>query len=381
MRRRESARRWHTWNTCLFLVSAPLIALTAVAPGCAPGASSLRVRAMPAWDSASRHLVALADDPGTRRWYTAHLRRQGDRFTLRAVFPLSGPATAVRWIPGQRRVLFHLRGRSGHIMALNLQSGGAVPLAHGYYPEISPDGRTLALYRRGGGLWLCDLASRRAQLVREATVGGYCLRPGWYWSPDSQALAFARMRGLDKWFATATLQSGGPPSVRNLVYNSRLVSNQGYYDSFGVGWKDGRTILFGRFGRLTRDKKDAFAIYSVSTSGGRVREQLPPGKAPCPIGEAMWLPGGRYVVYPTRRDGREFVRVDLRSGSYRRLDVGRTTEVSTYSASPDATLLVVAERRPRTGLIVGHWASGKSWRMRLLRDTRARRGVLAQSER
>ncbi len=157
-------------------------------------------------------------------------------------------------------------------------------------------------------LWVLDLEHLKQKPIKNV---GPARRGAW--SADGRAYAFMRMGGRSYQLVVVILGSN------NLQPSVLVPSFVGTCASFGNGWMNNR-VLFGRYGNLAPQGQNSFAIYSVAAMGGPVRLEVPPGVAPPPVGEAMWLNQGE-VGYPTVQNGSQYAIVDVHSKKPRTITI------------------------------------------------------------
>lgn len=147
------------------------------------------------------------------------------------------------WAPDSRR-LAYVSNRNGSFQVFlydfststetQLTSSGESDAA----PRFSPDGKSLAFFRGGKGLWRYDIEKKQELQLSPAEVGRIPLGSAraFAWSPDSQWIAFAS-RGVRSFTNVMVVPvTGGPAAPVSFLANSYTRT---------VEWTpDGRSILF-----------------------------------------------------------------------------------------------------------------------------------------
>jgi Tol biopolymer transport system component len=165
---------------------------------------------------------------------------------------------------------------------------GALDADQANAPELSPDGRRVAIDRVIQGnrdVWLMDLA--RGGLTRftfEASVDGY---PAW--SPDGSRIAFeSRRKGsYDIW-----VRPSSGAGAEELLLETPI--NEWPYD-----WsKDGQFLLHYQDGQNTRADLWALPV------AGNDRKPVAVANTPFEDSKGQFSPDGRWVAYETNESGR-----------------------------------------------------------------------------
>ncbi len=172
--------------------------------------------------------------------------------------------------------------RRGGIELVGADGGGRdVIVERGSQPAWASDGRLA--FVRGGDLWLHSVEGEESLLQVDAT------RPAW--SPDSERIAVARLRGL----AVLDLDGGG---LRELNGQSG--------DDAPAWHPQGGRIAFVRRGRL----------WEAEFGGG----ERPIAGLPSPAGAPAWSPNGERLAFHVHRGGNWDAAVaDLAAGTLRLL--------------------------------------------------------------
>ncbi len=245
-------------------------------------------------------------------------------------------------------------------------------------PRMSPDGRWIALTRRGGDrkVWLYDRGRRvMTQLTRTAGVAFNAI-----WAPDSRSLAVSvETPSYDLWrfsldgsqtdtlLATSTdkFASGFSPDGRLLLFHGAgsgerieaipmpggaptTLLEAGARTRHAVVSPDGRWIAYMAIARGTGEHE----VFVTRLAGGGGRRQVSSGGGT----EPLWTKGGRELVY---RNGAAVMAVpfDPASGEpgtparlFAKSDMGRVGAGASrgYDVSPDGSqfLMVLPVDRP-----------------------------------
>jgi Tol biopolymer transport system component len=274
---------------------------------------------------------------------------------------------------GQRDLVWY--DRAGKMLAKVGETDPGYPRV----PELSPDGRRLAVYRAPAAntdVWLIDAA--RGGRTRFTFDSGTDAFP--VWSPDGSRIAFASSRkGAFNLYVKASTGAGGEelilesplnkvpsqwsPDGRYLVY--RLTTEKGY-DLWALPMSGDRTPIplattpfEEREGQVSPDSR--WLAYQ-STESGRFEvyiQAFPAASGKWQVSQnggaqVRWSPDGKQLYYMAL-DGRLHV-VDVRVTSDRAIDVGtdvplftpRTaggplpgSDKQTYVVAPDGRLLVI----------------------------------------
>jgi TolB protein len=190
---------------------------------------------------------------------------------------VNGPS----WAPGGHE-LFYTSWKNGdtQILAHNLATGARTVFA-GYpganlSPEVSPDGRKVAMILSRGGspnLWVCDIDGGNAKQLTHTRDEDSCP----CWAPNSREICFVCRSGR------ATLQTiradgGAPQPLRVAGVYGNLTSPD---------WSpDGQKIAF--------TSGSANFTICVMPSGGGEAEKLVEGEDPC------WAPNSRTIIFARR---------------------------------------------------------------------------------
>jgi len=122
----------------------------------------------------------------------AGLPETDQRSTARVVRSASAPAPA-RKTGGLTGKLVFQTSSGGPILVYDLKTGGVRQLTTGMHPAISPDGRTVAFIRDGGGDSGLYLIGIDGSNERRIFIAGQLRTPAW--SPDGSRIVFSRITG------------------------------------------------------------------------------------------------------------------------------------------------------------------------------------------
>jgi dipeptidyl aminopeptidase/acylaminoacyl peptidase len=220
--------------------------------------------------------------------------------------------------------------RDGEIVATDLLSGEEKPLAAGYEPAWSPDGRQIAFvrYDERGKTERCDPCYQAARSIylMDADGSNVVLRAAGFhspaWSPDGRSLAVARGEcGPECEVYVLSATDDGTPPVR-------LADR-----ADDPAWSpDGTKIAF--VSRL-REGDDGDALHVMNADGSEVRVIVPPESQPLQpnidvdyMTHPTWSPDGRriafmkysdpesYNLFVVNSDGSGLVRLETQSDRY-----------------------------------------------------------------
>ncbi len=201
------------------------------------------------------------------------------------------------------------------------------PLVNYYFPEVSWDGRYVAVRRDAGtpieegmqyefGLWVYDLAGGEARLVYDQNPAGFA------WEPGSHMLAYGRAVA-EGYF---TNRSGQPDSsLANGIWGidldtgalSELVKPERGYALYGPVWSpDGRYLSFDEL--LYMEGRGPFAYFDFETGQYQYWDE--------PIGMYAWSPDSRQIAYD---------RLTYAASGQERIFIRRLQEGQESQISPD----------------------------------------------
>jgi hypothetical protein len=216
------------------------------------------------------------------------------------------------------------------------------------YPELSPDGRRVAMSRNVQGntdIWLRDLL--RGGLTRLTFDAAGDAHP--VWSPDGMRIAFSSNRTGD--YDLYLKPSNGSGAEERVVASPNT-------DRMLQAWSaDGRWLLYYELNRSLRDlwALDMTATDRPSTSSGRpepVEGRTPRVVVNTPAQEvlAQFSPDGRWVAYQSNESGRFEVVVQPFPEAGAKWQVSTAGGVAPrwradgkelYFLAPDATMMAV----------------------------------------
>ncbi len=214
-----------------------------------------------------------------------------------------------------------------------------------------------------------------AQALRLNIDPWFTIRPFFFWNPAGNKIAFQ---------ATYTPPRETKPkypigahiliaevkdrqvSLRHLHFEELRRG----YNTFGVGWWDNDTILFGVDERqvephtMVLNPPTQFVLYRVAADGAQNRPQKlwQPDSKMRPVGGPLfWLSGGG-MAYPIGREGRDYVVYFPKERRLKQLRFPEATWI--YSATPQGDLLTVVNRSADR-VYVGSVESGRVVPLRL----------------
>jgi TolB protein len=182
------------------------------------------------------------------------------------------------WVPGGRALLYtSWKGGGEEILEHNIGSGERRVFANypgaNLSPEVSPDGRKVAMILSRGGspnLWVCNMDGSGLKQLTNTRDEDSCPT----WSPDSREICFVCRSGRAELQKVSV--NGGPASVLRVV---------GVYGNMtSPDWSpDGKWIAF------TSGSRN-FSICVVPAGGGEA-QKLVAGQDPC------WAPNSRTIIF------------------------------------------------------------------------------------
>jgi hypothetical protein len=192
-------------------------------------------------------------------------------------------------------------GVDGWVWRADVDGGDRVRVARGLFPEVSPDGRWVAFFRRTrtrdvSELRVAALDGRTRRLVRRGHVTGYA------WLPDSARLL---IHDLNKGVLLADRKGG---AVTHLA--PQVIPGGGAINDVGIA-PDATYVVFDR--RNTR-RSDVFA---VPVDGGPERRLTVDGNSSAPLAGPTAIAFSRYVV--GRRPREELWLMERDGANQRRL--------------------------------------------------------------
>ncbi len=213
------------------------------------------------------------------------------------------------------------------------------------------------------------------QILQPRIDRWFTIRPFFFWNPAGNKVAFQAMYTPPR--EVKPNHPYGPHilvaevkdtqvSLRHLHFEEL----QRGYNTYGVGWLDNDTILFGvdeiqqKQGEIVLNPPTRFVLYKVASDGSQKRPQKvwEPGSKMRPMGGPLfWLLGGG-MAYPIGREGRDYVLYFPKERRLRQLRFPESTWI--YSATPHGDLLTVVNRN-QNKVYVGSVESGRSVPLRL----------------
>jgi Tol biopolymer transport system component len=179
-----------------------------------------------------------------------------------------------------------------------------------YFPEISPDGRTIAVSARNGDptdrdVWLHDVATGEKRRVME--VAGNDNFP--FWSPDGQEIAFTSSRTKNYELYRRSLRPGSE--------DLRIV--EGERPEYPRDWSpDGKLLAFAR----AYDDRRSLELVRMDTGRYEVLPFLPAEPGVWNDG-GRFSPDGRYYAFASNQEGPWEVYVCAVEEPSRRVKVSR----------------------------------------------------------
>jgi Tol biopolymer transport system component len=223
--------------------------------------------------------------------------------------------------------------RTGKVLSVVGQADPASPL----YPELSPDGARLALYRltqTNADIWLADLA--RGGLTRFTFDPAIDTSP--VWSGDGMRIAFESTRKGSGNLYTKPSSGAGIEELLLESPNQKAV----------MDWsKDGRYLLY--YEADPKTGRDLWALPMV----GNDRKPIVIVKTPFEETNGQFSPDGRWVAYETNESGRPEIVVQpfpVPTGKWQVSTGGgiqprwRADGKELYFVAPDGKLMAVSIR-------------------------------------
>lgn len=228
------------------------------------------------------------------------------------------------------------------------------------------------------GAWVvyCDkqlqpfLLHRASGEVRQLGIERwFTIRPFFFWNPAGNKVAFQ---------ATYTPPREIKPShpygphiliveLKNTQVSLRHLHFEELrrgYNTYGVGWLDNDTILFGvdeiqqKQGEIVLNPLTQFVLYKAAADGSQKRPQKvwEPDSKMRPVGGPLFWLLGRGMAYPIGREGRDYVLYFPQERRLRQLRFPEATWI--HSATPHGDLLTVVNRS-QSKVYVGSVESGR----------------------
>ncbi len=291
----------------------------------------------PKWSLDDQRLLVRAIDKRNDREYLFVLERTRIGFKVRNRISIPMKTQDVYWVGNTNKVLLStVNGNNkfnrNEVFYLKYPNTHRLIIPNGFYPHINRNGTKMIYDSLNHRIWVYDLVNHKnSRITGESTIE-------WAgeWSPDGACYAFIMMNRL---FIIEFNQI--------IPYSRILVRNLMGFVNMGNGWTDNKHIIFGDYDGKTK----GFTIYSVAVNGGRIKVVIPPGLAPPPYGEAMWLDNGK-VGYPVVDKGDRYVIVDVRTKHIHDITIKGGSDIASYSFSHNAMYLAVINLHQNALLIV-----------------------------
>jgi dipeptidyl aminopeptidase/acylaminoacyl peptidase len=227
-----------------------------------------------------------------------------------------GNTTNGRGEPANPALVFPTPDR--HIWIMDTRNGNLRLVGKGYYPKISPDGKSLA-YLNQGNIWKASLADTVVKPSILVQVRGGLSHPRW--SPDGSRLAFVTNRGDHSFIGLHELQTNRTSYVETGID----------HDVFPAWSPDGSMLAYIRIPQIHQRlpftpvrTSNPWSIRVYTLASGTVKEvwKADTGRGSLfteeiPVADnLLWWAAGDRLVFPWEKDGwQHLYALDIRSGS------------------------------------------------------------------
>ncbi|MCU0381978.1 MAG: hypothetical protein MUE58_12390 [Chitinophagaceae bacterium] len=214
-----------------------------------------------------------------------------------------GNTTNGRGEPANPAMLFPAPDRT--LWVMEIQSGMLRQIGKGYYPKISPDGKTLA-YLYQGNIWTASLSDTSKKPSILVQVRGGLSHPRW--SPDGNMIAFVTNRGDHSFIGLYDIAKK----------ETRYVETGIDHDVFPAWSPDGKSIAYIRIPHIHNRlpftplrSSNPWSIRVHDLAGGRTREvwKADTGRGSVftddiPVADnLLWWGAGNRIIFPWEKDG------------------------------------------------------------------------------
>ena len=283
-----------------------------------------------------------------------------------------------QWVD-EGAVVLRARGRNGQkgigeLVLFDMQHKGSLTLVKevSFY-ALDPTGAWVVYCGRQLQPFLLHRPSGEALQV--GIDRWFTIRPLFFWNPASNKIAFQatytpppEMKPHYPYGAHILIAEvkDRQVSLRHLHFEELRRG----YNTFGVGWWDNNTILFGVDERqvephaMVLNPPTQFVLYRVAADGSQNRPQKlwqADSKVRPMGGPLFWLSGGG-MAYPIGREGRDYVVYFPKERRLKQLRFPEATWI--YSATPQGDSLTVVNRS-QNRVYVGSVESGRVVPLRL----------------
>jgi dipeptidyl aminopeptidase/acylaminoacyl peptidase len=214
-----------------------------------------------------------------------------------------GNTTNGRGEPANPAMVFPAPDRT--LWVMEIQSGMLRQIGKGYYPKISPDGKTLA-YLYQGNIWTASLSDTSKKPSILVQVRGGLSHPRW--SPDGNMIAFVTNRGDHSFIGLYDIAKK----------ETRYVETGIDHDVFPAWSPDGKSIAYIRIPHIHNRlpftplrSSNPWSIRVHDLAGGRTREvwKADTGRGSVftddiPVADnLLWWGAGNRIIFPWEKDG------------------------------------------------------------------------------
>lgn len=234
-----------------------------------------------------------------------------------------GNTTNGRGEPANPALVFPAPDRN--VWVMDTRNGSLRLIAKGYYPKISPDGKSLA-YLNQGNIWMASLADSTVKPLILVQVRGSSSHHRW--SPDGSMLAFVSNRGDHSFIGLHDLKKK----------ETRYVETGIDHDVFPVWSPDGKSLAYIRiphihnrlpFTPVRTSNPWSIRVYDIAGDKAREVWKADTGRGSLflddiPVADnLLWWGANNQLVFPWEKDGwQHLYALDIKTGKARLLTPG-----------------------------------------------------------
>lgn len=327
-----------------------------------------RVLDAPSWDSrGSRMAVLLQNGDKT---FIKIFARSGEQVSALAEYPLPWrqvgephfslqPVGEPQWVD-EYTVALRVRTSSsqaqgkGDVVLWDMQHKENQTVAKEVaFFQVDPSGSRMICYDKGEQPFLLHLSD--GAVSRFGLDQWFTIRPFFFWNPAGSRVAFqarytppreGKFAYSPGSYIVVAEMKGEQVSLRYLRFEELRLG----YNTYGVGWWDNNTILFGvdemqlKQGEMVLNPPTQFVLYKVAADGSQNRPQKlwePDPKVRPMGGPLFWFNDGG-MAYPIGREGRDYVVYFPKERKLKHVRFPEATWI--YSTTPQGDLLTVVNK-------------------------------------